>query len=144
MTKHVKEHAFTELIQKHNGRVSEYARGRFLKYEDLEMQEYLMETDIDISLDEKKWIFKCRTNDVDLKANFQWKHENIWCHCCDEDTPETNEHLLHCKVLLGANEVLSYIPKYNELFSEDLDEVIYISRILKENFIRRKKYLNVN
>ena len=108
------------------------------------MQEYLMETDIDISLDEKKWIFKCRTNDVDLKANFQWKHENIWCHCCDEDTPETNEHLLHCKVLLGANEVLSYIPKYNELFSEDLDEVIYISRILKENFIRRKKYLNVN
>ena len=52
--------------------------------------------------------------------------ENMWCHCCDKDTPKTNEHLLHCKVLLAANEVLSYISGYNELFSEDLNEVVCI------------------
>ena len=90
------------------------------------MQEYLMETDIDISLDEKKWIFKCGTHDVDIKSNLQWKQENMWCHCCDEDTPKTNKHLLYYKVLLGANEVFSCISQYNELFSEDLNEVNYI------------------
>ena len=139
--KHIKEHAFIELIEKKDKRVSEYARGKLIKYEDLYMQEYLMETSINLTLNERKWIFKCRTNDLDLKANFQWKHENIWCISCKTDSPETNEHLLECSTLLGANEIVSYIPEYEELFSKDQDEVLYISRVLKENFQNRKQYL---
>ena len=133
--KHIRDHAFKELIDRKNERVSEYARGRLLRYEDFWMQEHLLETDIDISLDGRKWIFKCWTNYIDIKANFQWKYENIWCICCEEDNPETNEHLIQCKVLLGSNEILSYIPENEELFSEDLSEVLYMLRIVKENLL---------
>ena len=143
MSKHVKEHAYTELIERKKARVSEHARGKLIAYKDLDMQEYLMETDIDISLDEKKWTFKCRTDEIDLKANFQWKHENIWCISCKKDTPETNEHLLQCKALLEANEIVSYIPEYNELFSDELQEIVYTSRVLRENFKKRKTYMKV-
>ena len=82
-----------------------------------------------------------RTNEIDLKANFPWKHENICCIQCKIDSPETNEHLLECSNLLGASEIVSYIPEYEELFSKDQDKVLYISKILKENFQNRRQYL---
>ena len=141
VSKHVKEHAFIELIERKEKRVSEYARGKLIHYEELDMQEYLMETSMDLSLDERKWIFKCRTNDIDLKANFQWKHENIWCISCKTDSPETNEHLLECSSLMGKNKIVTYIPEYKELFSQEQDEVLYLSRVLKENFKNRRQYL---
>ena len=34
------------------------------------MQNYLQETYITITLDEKKLLFKCRTNDIDIKETF--------------------------------------------------------------------------
>ena len=108
------------------------------------MQEYLMETEIDISLDEKKWIFKCRKIMLILKLTYNGNMKTFGAILVKKIPLKQKKHLLHCKVLLGANEILSYIPEYNELFSEDLNEVVYISRTLKENFIRRKKYLNVN
>ena len=105
------------------------------------MQNYLKETDIDISLDEKKWIFKCRTDDIDIKGNFSWKYENHSCVSCKLDIRENNEHLLNCKKLLGNNGIISYIPSYEELFENELDDQVYVSRILRENFRLRKEFL---
>ena len=81
------------------------------------------------------------TNDIDLKANFQWKHENIRCISCKTDSPETNEHLLECSSLMGKNKIVTYIPEYKELFSQEQDEVLYLSRVLKENFKNKRQYL---
>ena len=100
-----------------------------------------METSINLTLDERKYIFKCITNDNDLKANFQWKHQNILCISCKTDYPETNEHLLEWSTPLGANEIVFYIPEYKELFSKEQDKVLYISRVLKENFKNRRHNL---
>ena len=35
---------------------------------------------------------------------------------------------------MGKNEILTYITKYEDIFVGDIEEQIYASRILKENF----------
>ena len=40
------------------------------------MAEYLAPTDLDISIDEKKWIFKTRTEDIYLSTNGRWMKED--------------------------------------------------------------------
>ena len=41
-------------------------KGKKNIYEELAMQNYLMKTDIKISLDERKWLFKSRMDDIDI------------------------------------------------------------------------------
>lgn len=140
LNKCVTEKAFKELLMKKENRKSENARGRNIIYEEFAMQNYLMETDIEISLDERKWLFKSRTDDIDIRANYKWKHEAFTCVSCKENIQEDNEHLLVCSKLIGKNELISYIPEYKDLFSENTEEQVYISRILKENFLIRNKF----
>ena len=141
---HIHKYSFSELIKKKESRKSENAKGRNIHYEEHSMQNYLEEADIDITLDEKKWIFKCRTDDIDIKGNFQWKHENQSCISCKMNIFENNEHLLNCSKLLGSNGIVSYIPSYKELFGTDLSEQVYVSRILHENFKLRKQFIKLN
>ena len=141
---HIHKYSFSELLKKKESRKSENAKGRNIHYEEHSMQNYLEESDIDITLDEKKWIFKCRTDDIDIKGNFQWKHENQSCISCKMNVFENNEHLLNCSKLLGSNGIVSYIPSYKELFGTDLSEQVYVSRILHENFKLRKQFIKLN
>ena len=128
------------LLKKKESRISDNAKGRNIIYKVQGMQNYLQETDIEITLDEKKWLFKCRTDDIDIKGNFCWKYESHSCISCKLDILENNEHLLNCKQLIGRNEIISYIPSYKELFEDDLDEQVYVSRILRVNFSIRKTF----
>ena len=141
---HVQAYSFSELLRKKESRTSENAKGRNINYQDHVMQNYLKETNIDLSLDEKKWIFKCRTDDLDLQGNFQWKYRTNSCISCKLNILENNEHLLNCSKLLGKNEIVSYIPSYKELFGNDLNEQVYVSRILRENFNLRKQFMKEN
>ena len=86
----VTKYAFNQLIEIKNGRKSENAKGKILHYECLKMQNYLLPSNL-ISIEEQKWIFKCRTDDINIKANkggdiiilhvfpakFNQKHRNI-------------------------------------------------------------------
>ena len=141
VNEHVLKFSYSQLIQKKQNRTSDNAKGRNIKYNCFDMQDYLKETECILSLDDKKWIFKCRTDDIDLQGNFQWKYSSNLCISCDESCIEDNEHLLTCKKLLGKNEIISYIPEYKELFENNLDEMIYVSRILRENFKNRKRFM---
>ena len=138
---HVQEYSFAALLKKKESRISDNAKGRNIIYKVQGMQNYLQETDIAITLDEKKWLFKCRTDDIDIKGNFCWKYESHSCISCKLDILENNEHLLNCKQLLGRNEIISYIPSNKELFEDDLDEQVYVSRILRVNFSIRRTFL---
>ena len=46
----------------------------------------------------------------------------------------TQKYLFERQFLIGKNEILTYIPKYEDIFIGDIEEQIYASRILKENF----------
>ena len=101
------------------------------------MAEYLVSTEEDLSIEEQKWIFKCRVEDIQIKGNQRWKYENISCPSCMKNIDETQSHILNCEFLQGKNENLSYIPNYSELYNGELREQVYVSRLLKENYDRR-------
>ena len=48
----------------------------------------------------------------------------------------TTKHTLECNNLIGSNELVTYLPNIEDLYGDDEDEQVYISRILKDN-IRR-------
>ena len=113
------------------------SKGKCLEYSCLEMSECLTSMNNELSIDERKWIIKCRIEDIDLNTNRKWNNEDKMCKSCP-NTIMDQRHLLECKHLLGKNEIVSYIPTYEDLFRGDLEEQIYISRILKENLFRLK------
>ena len=120
-----------------DGRTSENAKGKPIEYTHLEMAEYLCASEEDISIEEKKWHFKCRVEDIEVKANHRWKFTDITCGSCKNNIEETQSHTLNCHIFLGKNENVTYIPDYNELYIGNLSEQIYVSRLIKENYNRR-------
>ena len=92
-----------------------------------------------MSIEERKWLLKCRIEDIDLISNIKWNNEDIMCKYCPNEI-FTQKHLLYCFYLMGKNEILSYIPDYKDLFNGEMKEQIYISRLLKENFRRFKEH----
>ena len=133
----IRKKAFQYLVEKKESRISDNSRGKKIKYMSLEMAEYLSPEETDLSIDEKKWLLKCRIEDIDISENGNWNNGTIICKYCHNEA-FTQRHLLDCKYLQGKNEILSYIPDYNDLFNGDMKEQIYISRLLKENFNRFK------
>ena len=83
----------------------------------------------------KKWIMKCRLEDVELGSKRKWNSEKDSCLNCPGEQLD-QRHLLNCQFLLGKNEILSYIPDYLDIFNGSLEEQIYACRILKENHAR--------
>ena len=133
----IRKKAFSYLLKKKEGRNSENAKGRHIKYEEFVIAEYLIPSDEVLSIEDKKWLFKCRVEDIEIKGNHRWKHNDITCSSCQKGVIETQVHLLYCETLLGQNENVTYIPAYKDLYSEDLKDQSYVSRLLKDNFDRR-------
>ena len=133
----VRTKAFSDLKKRKEERNSENSKGKLIKYDEFKMQEYLTNTEENMSIEEQKWIFKCRVEDMNIKANQRGKYEDISCPSCMKNVDETQSHILLCEYLLGKNENISYIPEYRELYDGELKEQIYVSRILKENYGRR-------
>ena len=82
-------------------------------------------------------------DDVNIKGNNRWKYQDISCISCkDKNTIETQRHLLYCVKLLGKNKLLTYMPSYEDLFEDDYSEQVYISNIIRENFMIRDDTFN--
>lgn len=129
--------AFSDLLRRKEGRNSDNAKGKMIKYTEFKEAEYLSPENEYLTIKEKKWMFKCRVEDIEIKGNHRWKYSNISCFSCKKNIDETQGHLASCEYLLGKNEHMSYIPEYDELYNGSLNEQIYMSRILQENYKRR-------
>ena len=89
--------AFQYLLKKKGERISENANGKLLIYKELERSEYLTTTENDFSIEDRKWLFKCRLQDVDIPK--KWNNENIICKQCPNI--ELNQiHLFECNFLI--------------------------------------------
>ena len=92
---------------------------------------------MDLSIEEKKWLLKSRLEDIDIAR--KWNNESILCDNCP-NIEFNQRHLFECQFLIGKNEIVTYIPKYEDLFRGDIEEQIYASRILKENHSTMKAF----
>ena len=95
---------FSYLSERKKGRISDHAKGKWIIYAEYKMPEYLRPNGEDISIEEWKWIFRCRVDDLDVKANRTWIYQDIRCSSCLKNIDETQYHILNCEYLLGKNE----------------------------------------
>ena len=103
-------------------------------YNQLEMASYLQEIDLWYSVRERQYLFQCRMNDIDVKANRSWKYEDLTCNFCNiTNETETQEHILLCNALLKINTIVTYIPQYSDLYSDEIEEQMYKGFIICEN-----------
>ena len=72
-----------------------------------------------------------------VKMNFQHEYkQNLICNSCKKDDCNQS-HLLTCPVLLGNNQLVTYIPNY-----EDIEEQCFITSILMGSLKCKKKLDN--
>ena len=105
------------------------------------MSDYVDTNEMEMTVEERTWIFQCRAFHTEVKSNRKWKHANLECDTCDTNEIETQSHTLTCKVLMVLNHQITYIPHYLELYGDNLEEKFYVSEILKGN-IRIREELN--
>ena len=78
---------------------------------------------------------------LNIKKKLKEKYKpNLLCnlckiHKCNQD------HLLDCERLLWSNELVSYIPDYNEIYDDkDPEEQFFIEKIIIKNLRKKRKH----
>ena len=54
----------------------------------------------------------------------------------------TTRHALECSSLIGSNELVTYIPRYEDLYGKDEEEQVYIARLIRNNLRRLTQFQN--
>ena len=109
-----------------------HSKAKSLKYERLELQSYLKSENTTIK--EKSFTFAARSRMLDVRCNFKNGLSDLSCRKCLLSN-EDQEHLLSCPAL-SDNSVLNtgHLPDYNDLFSDNVNKIENIARILISKF----------
>ena len=103
------------------------------------LQEYLKPENVK-SVNLSKFLFQSRTRMLEVKANFRndTKNEDMSCplNCKDEDD---QKHLLECDQI-DANCIIGEdVPKYEDLFGNNVVKQMKIAAMLQSRLQKRKK-----
>ena len=110
-----------------------HSKSKNIVYKKLGLQTYLSPDSL-LTIKEKSFIFSARARMLDVKANFKTGKTNLRCRKCLKEE-ETQRHLLECSELMDNSVMIgSNIPKYEDLFSTDLDKVEVIGKILLQKY----------
>ena len=101
----------------------------------LKMQEYLETRNL--SVQETKFFFALRSRMINVKVNYTEKHALVLCPCCKMEE-DSQEHLLSCPNIKADGILVSSVPVYQDLFGNNLEKQVNLTRILKKRFEQRK------
>ena len=82
--------SLNELKKKHS-------KSEKLNCKEVKEAEYIKNSNF--NTDEKRLLFKLRSQTLDVKKNFPGVHKNLWCRTCGLFT-ETQSHLLQCPAIV--------------------------------------------
>ena len=117
-------------------------KGKEIEYVELKMQNYLQPNTTDITNKEAKLLFQIRSRMLNIKMNMKSKYkDNLKCEICEKED-ESQEHMLECTELVKGNDIIMYIPEYGEIFEEDIDDQLYVSRLINQNMKIRQVIIN--
>ena len=136
----VKEAIYKKALQYLQTIQSSHSKAKNLKYSKIMLQPYLQPSDAKLSIAEKQFIFTARSRMMDVLDNFKTGKKSIQCRACDK-SPESQAHLLLCDQL-ADNEISSTLPDYNDIFSDNPQEIAKIGRQLKTKHDKLKKIVN--
>ena len=79
---------------------------------------------------------------LEVRSNYkgQYTDSDILCPLCGKDE-DNQPHLLVCEELPEQDALVTHTPEYSQLFGDSLDEMNQISRILENQFRKRKSKL---
>ena len=104
-------------------------KGKEINYFKLDMQEYLTKEWDDINNFEKKLRTKMHFKG---KSHFMNMHLDTNCNGC-RIYESTSKHTLECKSSIGQNELVTYVPTFEDIYENDVHEQIYIARIIRDD-----------
>ena len=108
------------------------------------MNDYLLSEEL--NTEEKRLLFKLRISMIPLKGNFSNAHSDTQCDLCEEeDSEETQIHLLQCSFIVNHPQLQSVIKsiKYNDIF-ENLSAQVKAVKVWKQILSVRKIKLGLN
>ena len=93
--------------------------------------------------EEIQTIFKMRCRVTELKTNLKGIYDTYECSLCGKEE-ETQSHILECEVLNGKNDNENNDEEpldYEEIFGNDVKELVKIARKFKKNMTIKEKIL---
>ena len=109
-------------------------------YTELKMSNFLCPHD-EITIEVAKVVAKIQCHMVEtVKINFK---QELLTKLIRESckTNECNQsHLLYCPALIGSNQLITYIPDYEDIFNDqNVEEQCFIAKIMMANLKRKKE-----
>ena len=111
--KRVKEAVHSKAVEYLNSIKAGHSKVSQTKHDKLELQDYLQQKHV-YSINEAKFTFSLRARMLEIKANYDNKHENKLCIACNKSN-ETQEYLLSCFKLWDSNNVTATLPVYSDI-----------------------------
>ena len=151
----MKKEAFKKLVKsKLNVKANEFLlnlknsekRSKSKNLKSFKFQNYLNSTKL--SIKEKKLLFSLRTRSINVKTNYKSKFKfNMECRLCkDKNSEESEKHLLNCTVIeqnIDSNVDLQNV-QYENIFSDNINEQILITKVFDKVFKTRDFLLNAH
>ena len=106
-----------------------------LKYETLELQQYLLEGNTNIS----KFISKARSQTLDLKTQKKWKYNDLLCSGCTE-REESGQEILSCDGF-GSYKREEIKPQYSWFHCGSVSDMVYCAKVMIERMKIREKII---
>ena len=131
LKKSIEKKALSYLLNK-QGR-----KGSNIKYTHLEMSEYLMPNNENLSIDDKRKIFEIRNEMVFIPANLSSSEKIEKCICGEK---EDMMHIYSCKYLNNNEEVIPY----EEILKEDVKLQSKVHKRFENNMKQREKLRDMN
>ena len=107
-------------------------KGREIEYSCLEMSEYLLPFNNNLTIEEKCEIFAIRNRMVNIPFNYSSNCE-YKCECGER---EDMNHIYQCELY---NEKDSPIMPYEQIFNGNMKQQIYVYKKFKQNLERREQ-----
>jgi hypothetical protein len=112
------------------------SKGKCIKYSQIEMSEYLLPNNLNLSIDEKINLFALRNKMINVPSNFQKSEEFVECLCGEK---ETMEHIYHCESFKIENNRLPY----QKLYCGTLSEQTEVFWTMMKNLENRDKLVKI-
>ena len=128
--------AYTYLMEKKN-QPNKQTKIANLKYEKLEMQDYLLDGNFNTQV--SKVVYKARTQTLDIKTHKRWKYDDDICVACHE-RQETIQELLTCTYLSDKNEETKPMH-YDWLISGSGRQMFKVGQVLAKRLKAREKII---
>ena len=80
-----------------------------------------------------------------VKMNFKKKYKPyLDCDACNSNNKCNQFHLLYCLKLIESNQLITYIPDYEDIFNDNnTKEQCFIANIMMANLKKKKEIENI-